>query len=181
VDGAEQATPESPIAPARLGVGWTVQLVPFQRSARTPVAVFPTAVQAEAEVHEMALKPSAVLAEVGAGWMLHFDPFQPSVIVPTGLPEPSNPWPTAVHAKEDVHETPVRKPDCAPAGIGTGWVFQLVPFQRSARGPEGIPPTAVQAEAELHATALNAPPLIEVGVCRMLHFDPLKLSANEKP
>jgi hypothetical protein len=153
VEGAEHDTPESPIAPAGLGAGWTVQLVPFQRSVRTPEAVLPAPVQAEAEVHEMAPRLSPAVAEVGFCWMLHFDPFQRSVIVPTGLPEPSPPWPTAAQAKDDVHETPVRNPDCIPAGVGTGWVFQRVPFQRSARSPAVVPPTAVQAEAEEHETA----------------------------
>jgi hypothetical protein len=105
-------TPASPIPPAGLGIGWTAQLVPFQRSARFFIeAVFPTAVQADAEVHETATRASPVLAEVGAVWALHLVPFQPSVIVPVGLPELSTAMPTAMQALADGHETPVRNPN----------------------------------------------------------------------
>ena len=37
-------------APAGLGACWTLQLVPFHRSARLPALEFPTAVHADGEV-----------------------------------------------------------------------------------------------------------------------------------
>jgi hypothetical protein len=124
VVGVGQDTPERPVSPAGLGVGWTVQLDPFQRSASRPRGFPelskrpPTAVQAEAAAHETAPSWASALVDVGAVWTLHFFPFQPSVIVPTGLPELSVAMPTAMHAEADEHETPVRNPDCAPAGSG---------------------------------------------------------------
>jgi hypothetical protein len=88
-----------------------VQLVPFQRSARSFEAVPPTAVQDETEVHETALKASPALLAVGVGWMRQFVPFQRSAIVPTGLPELSKPAiPTAVQVEAEVHETPPNPP-----------------------------------------------------------------------
>jgi hypothetical protein len=135
--------------------------------------VFPTAVQAVADVHETAPKNDPGLSEVGVGWMLHVVPSHRSTIVPTGLPELSNAPPTAVQAEPEVHETPVKKPNCAPDGLGTGWMLQVVPSQRSARRPEAVFPTAVQAEAEVHETAFkNDPGLAEVGVGWMLHVVP---------
>ena len=47
--------------------------------------------------------------------------------------------------------------DCAPAGLGVGWLLQRVPFQRSAT-VTGVPevltanPTVVHAVAEVQAT-----------------------------
>jgi hypothetical protein len=97
-----------------------VQLVPFNRSARSFVAVPPTAVQAEAEVQETALKASPGLVKVGVCWMCQAWPFQRSAIVPTGLPELSKPAiPTAMQLEAEVHDTPVRNPPCTPAGTGT--------------------------------------------------------------
>jgi len=65
------------------------------------------------------------------------------------------------------------------AGVGVGWMCQLVPFHRSAkvRGPEA--PTAVQAVA-LHATPLKklSWPAESTGVGWMVHFVPFHRSAR---
>jgi hypothetical protein len=57
-DGEEQETPlkKSPVpsVPGGVTADCTVQAVPSHRSASSPVSVFPTAVQAEAAVHETA-------------------------------------------------------------------------------------------------------------------------------
>jgi hypothetical protein len=123
-EGEEQETllKKSPVPSVPDGVtaDCTVHVVPSHRSASSPESVFPTAVQAEAEVHETAFRVYPVLAVVGDGWMLHVAPFHSSATVPSALNELSNEPPTAVHAVADVYETPVRKLICAPAGAGTG-------------------------------------------------------------
>ena len=49
------------------------------------------------------------------------------------------------------------------------WVLQEVPFHRSANAPALEPPTAVQAEDDVHATpARKAPAGLEVGWARQL-------------
>jgi hypothetical protein len=58
-------------------------------------------------------------------------PFHRSASVPTEFPALSVMAPTAVHAEGDVHDTLFRKPP--PAGLGVGWISQLVPFHRSAK------------------------------------------------
>src|ERR1700730_2292988 len=80
------------------------------------------------------------------------------------------PWPpTAVQAVAVLHDTPFRKLLTAPAGLGVGWIFQLLPFQRSAsvtRVPEPLPesPTAVQAVAAVHDTPIRKLPVAPVGL-----------------
>ena len=77
-------------------------------------------------------------------------PFHRSASVPELEP------PTAVHAADDVHATPDKS---APAGLGAGWICQLVPFHRSTsvlRGvPGGVPPTAVHADGDVHDTPFS--------------------------
>jgi hypothetical protein len=46
------------VPPDGLGVGWTLQLVPFQTSASVPDWEAPTAVQADDEVHDTPAKPA---------------------------------------------------------------------------------------------------------------------------
>jgi hypothetical protein len=60
-DAHETPVRTLPWAPRGLGMGWTAQAVPFQRSASITaapvlVAEYPTAVQAEADVHDTAEK-----------------------------------------------------------------------------------------------------------------------------
>jgi hypothetical protein len=59
-EGVEQETPlkksRFPSVPDGVTGDCSVQVAPFHRSASSPVSVFPTAVQAEAEVHETAAK-----------------------------------------------------------------------------------------------------------------------------
>jgi hypothetical protein len=90
------------------------------------------------------------------------------------LPELSRTPPTAVQAVADAHDTPARRLIGAPAGDGTGWMLQLVPFHLSAMTcPALLFPTAVHADADVQETAFkNAPGLPEVGVGWMLHEAP---------
>jgi len=84
--GEVQATLNRPLAaaPARLGVAWTCQAVPFQCSARVTGVLrllieLPTVVQAEADVHDTAFsmvnwKANGGIAGLGVGWMRHLVP-----------------------------------------------------------------------------------------------------------
>src|SRR5215472_3172751 len=111
--------------------------------------------------------------------MLQLVPFHPSARVP------ALETPTAVHAAADVHATLARKPPPC-AGLGVGWMVQRVPSHRSARvlavGVKALePPTAVQADAEVHATPLKtSPPCGGLGVGWMLQRVPSHRSATAR-
>jgi hypothetical protein len=161
-----QATLNRPLAPAPawLGADWIAQLLPFQRSARVTGVLrllieLPTAVQAEAEVHETAFravrwKANGGMRGLGSGWICHRVPSQRSAsgAVSGGLVEYP---PAAVHAEADVHDTAFRKLDCASDGLGEGTMRHAVPSHSSARIPASEPPTAVHPEAEVHDTAFK--------------------------
>ena len=144
-------------SPGRSGVGWMRHRTPFHRSARVPTTAFPklsvrapTAVQDEADVHATVLKKLPGDPVLGVGWMVHFVPFHRSAKV--AGPELDVPFrfPAAVQATTDVQDTEPRKPP--GDGLGVRWMAQLLPFHRSASVPAGPPPTAVQDEADVHAT-----------------------------
>jgi hypothetical protein len=122
-EGEEQETPlkKSPFPSVPDGVmaDCAVQAVPSHRSASSPESVFPTAVQAEAEVHEAAFRVYPVLAVVGDGWMLQVVPFHCSATVPSELKPLAEVAPTAVHAFAEVQDTPNRELIGAP-GTATG-------------------------------------------------------------
>ncbi len=116
---------------------------------------------------------------LGVDWMVHAVPFHCSASVPRVES------PTAMHAVEDVQDTPEKPLDCAPDGFGVDWTAQVVPFHRSASvtpTPELSVklPTAVQLEADEHDTAfknvLCAPG--GSGIDWMLHVVPSHRSAN---
>ena len=116
---------------------------------------------------------------LGVDWMLQAVPFHRSARVPRF----ENP--TAMHAVEDVQDTPERELDCAPDGFGVDCTAQEVPFHRSASitpTPELSVkvPTAVQLEADEHDTAFKnvfcAPG--GSGIDWMLHVVPSHRSAN---
>ena len=84
-----------------------------------------------------------------------------------------------MQATGDVHATVFRNANWAPAGVGVGWMFQLVPFHPSARVPALETPTAVQADADVHATLVRKPPpCAGLGVGWMLQLVPFQLSAR---
>ena len=152
---------KAPCDPDGFGVGLTVHVVPSHCSASvTPpaegLAVVPTAVQAEDEVHDTEVRLGDGPG-LGVDWMLHAVPSHRSASVPRLEP------PTAVHAAEDVHDTPEKPLPCAPAGFGVGCTAQEVPFHRSA-SVSPLPelsrkvPAAVQAEADEHDTAFKNGP-----------------------
>src|SRR5262249_11633996 len=145
-------------APAGLGVGWMVQVEPFRRSARTrPLAVPPTAVQAERDVHDTLIKAPPP-AGLGVGWMrqvwpVHFSARGAMVRVLVVVA------PTAVQAEGEAQATPLRELDAAPGGFGAAWVCQKAPDDRSTRtaGDWLVVeyPTAVQAAAEVQARPIR--------------------------
>ena len=109
-----------------------VQVVPFHRSARTrPLAVPPTAVQAEREVHDTLFRAPPP-AGVGMGWTRQVWPFHCSASAAV-LRDLLVVAPTAVQAECAVQATPLRELDAAPAGLGAVWVRHVVPADRSIR------------------------------------------------
>jgi hypothetical protein len=166
-DVHETPVKKSPWVPGGVGVDWTVHVVPSHRSASSsPEAVPPTAVHALGEVHETAFRAPG-LAEVGVGWMRQAVPSHRSVIVPTGLPEPSKAKPTvptAMHAEGDVHATPFRPLGAVPAGLGVGVMRHAVPSHRSARVPPVDCPTDMHDEGDLQATPLSWAPRAPSGL-----------------
>jgi len=67
--------------------------------------------------------------------------------------------PTAVQAERDVQDTPLRKLDAAPGGLGAAWVRHVLPSDRSTRtaGDSLVLeyPTAVQSAAEVQARPIR--------------------------
>jgi hypothetical protein len=145
-------------APAGLGVGWMVQVVPFHRSARVlPLAVPPTAVQAEREAHDT-LFSAPPPAGVGVGWIRQVVPFHRSARVAM-VRDLLVVAPTATHAERAVQATLFRLLDAAPGGFGAACVRQKAPADRSTRTPGDWLvleyPTAVQAAARVHDTPIR--------------------------
>ncbi|HEX9413771.1 MAG TPA: hypothetical protein VF916_09745 [Ktedonobacterales bacterium] len=63
-----------------------------------------------------------------------------------------------MQADDDVHDTLLRKANCAPLGVGVAWMLQLAPFHRSASVPALDTPTAAQADDDVHDTLVRKPP-----------------------
>src|SRR5215469_17582458 len=63
-----------------------------------------------------------------------------------------------MQADAEAQATVFRKVNCAPAGLGVGWMLQLVPFHRSARLPALEFPAAMHADADVQATPFSSPP-----------------------
>src|SRR5690349_8864578 len=174
-EGPVQDTParDANWTPGGLGVGWMRQVAPFHRSARVctiPAAecCSPMAVQAEGEVQDTPFRKLwTAFAGLGVGRMVHLFPFHRSAKDRTGpdWDEVVEYAPAAMQAEGDVQDTASRKLCTAPAGLGVDWMVQVVPFHRSARTrPLAVPPTAVQAEREVHDTLFRAPPPAGVGM-----------------
>jgi hypothetical protein len=175
----------------RVGVGRTRQRVPFHRSARYPpmvllgLAVPPTAMQDLGEVQDTPRRPlAAAPTRLGVDWMAHWVPFQCSARV-SGVLRLLMELPTAVQADADVQATPLRKENCAPAGLGVALIDQRVPFQRSARGVDAswlltACPTAVHAGGDEQDTLTSALSLARrgLGMAWMAHLLPSHCSAR---
>src|SRR5436853_69670 len=90
-----------------LGVDWIVQLVPSQRSASS------VAPKLGAKNSPTAVQAVAALHDTASNWV----PVLPAVAA--------------------VQDTLAKLLRVAPAGSGTAWIAQLVPFQRSTRACPG--------------------------------------------
>jgi hypothetical protein len=103
VEAVLHETPVKPLAVVSggLGVGWIVQLVPSQRSAKvTPLLAekpseSPTAVQALGDVHDTLLRSTVACGTLAVDWIVQLVPSHTSAKAP----------PTATHAEAVLHET----------------------------------------------------------------------------
>src|SRR5262249_58301921 len=95
-------------------------------------------------------------AAPGSRWVVQRSPFHISASATE--PDLVKYWPTAKQRSAEGHDTADSSlPRRAPAGLGTGWVRQPVPSQRSASGSSRWPlsknwPTAVQARRDRQET-----------------------------
>src|SRR6266487_3594503 len=113
--------------------------------------------------------------------MLQLVPFHPSARVPAFEA------PTAVQPEDVGQATLARKPPPC-AGLGAGWMLQLVPSHRSARGWDSparvmLAPTAVHADGAVQETPdreLTAAPR-GLGVGWMCHVLPFHRWARVTP
>jgi hypothetical protein len=87
--------------------------------------------------------------------------------------------PTTVHAVGAVHDTPLISSDRDPAGaVGTLWIVQLAPSQRSANGPLESDPTAMQALPDEHDTPFSWLTALGLGVVWIVQLTPSQRSAS---
>jgi hypothetical protein len=177
---AQDTVLKPPPPPAGLADGTMRHVTPSQRSARVLLLgmggpVFPTVRHADGPVQATPPREAPwAPGGFGVGWMCHTLPFQRSASV-LASPELSTENPVVVHADGDVQDTEPMMTPCAPAGVGTGRIFQVVPFQASASGdglgvlsPEA--PVAMQNAPVGHDTPPRplpgAPPGLGVGWTR---------------
>jgi hypothetical protein len=85
--------------------------------------------------------------------------------------------PAAMQNEVEVHEMPPRPLECPPAGVGTPWIFHLVPFQRSARTPKRDWPTAKHSVSDAQDTAFKETPGT-VGIRSVCHLVPFQCCAT---
>ena len=83
-----------------------------------------------------------------------------------------------MQAEADAQATVFKKVNCAPTGLGAGWIFQLVPFHRAARLPALEFPTAVHADADVQDTPFRLAPWDSLGVGWIRHRVPFQCSAT---
>jgi hypothetical protein len=153
--------------------------------------VLPTAMQADADVHDTPPSAAPPCGRLGVAWMVHLVPSQRSARV-VASPELFTDIPVVVHADGDVQDTDPMKTACAPAGAGIGRILQDLPFQRSASGiglgvlkPE--PPAAMQNDCVGHDTPPKLTPGAPVGlgvgwICHRVPFHrSAKVLALETP
>jgi hypothetical protein len=126
--------------PAGLRARWTVQFMPFQRSASVPAAN-PTAVQAVTDVQDtLARWPDRLTRRLRVGRIAHLVPFQRSASVTPTPPGPAE-VPTAMHRLADEQDTPASELVTDRAGSRVDRMAHLVPFQRSASASPALWPS----------------------------------------
>lgn len=167
---------------------WTRHLVPFHRSARVPLLVCPTAVQAEGMVQDTSSRNvNAAPARRGVPWIRHLVPFHRSARL-SCAPDRLTENPTAAQDDADRQATAIGIACREPAGAGIGSRRHLVPFHRSANGSCRPPlvtklPTAVHDRDAEHDTPLSALTRAPagLGVRWMAHLVPFHRSASVTP
>lgn len=182
--------PYSPIqagCSVSVGASWTLQLVPFQRSASAcPVLlVYPKASHTVADEQEtLESLPDPASAGRGGSWTVQLVPFQLSASG-TALPALLVNVPVAMHTVEDAQDTLASDEPLALVGAGGSCTLQLVPFQLSTSGtvtPEAFTklPAALHDVEDTHEIAsrddLVAP--VGAGGCCTLQLVPFQLSAS---
>ena len=85
--------------------------------------------------------------------------------------------PTAVQDLGEAHDTPSSWLLVASAGLGIGWIAQLVPFHRSVIVAPALDPRAVHAIVDAHDTPTSAPS-VGLGVRWIAQRVPFHRSAN---
>ena len=159
--GDGQATPRryAAVAGAGFRVRWIVHARPFQRAASVvAVAVLvvnePTAMQTFADGQATLENEADIpLADLGVDWIAHLAPFHRSanrVPRPPRVVEP----PTAMQTVRDGQDTLERNVDCAPPGLGVGWIVQ----------PEAVAAAALSSDSANVAdpTTVTTPSRIRV-------------------
>ena len=110
-------------------MGWSLHLVPFQRSARTPESDWPTAKHAEIDGHDTAFRETPGTA--GIRWSCHLVPFQRCATADV-IPRVGPAVPTAKQLEVDGQATLFSCVSAAPTGFGVPWSRHLAPFHRCA-------------------------------------------------
>ena len=147
---------ETPFSEPVDPVVWTVQVVPFQPSARVPAVPEPAAVQAEAEVQDTEFSELfAELGRFGLVWIVQDEPFQRSTSVDCAPLVTLAP--TAVQADDDVQDTSLSVLLVAPARFALVWIDQDEPFHTSTSVLFPDRPAATQALADTHDRPLSEP------------------------
>jgi hypothetical protein len=171
-------------------VSWIDHPAPFHISAKGSsfaelFAKCPTAVHKIDDVHDTPLS-WLDLASFGAGgsWTDHAVPFHLSAkgtVFPELLPK----YPTAVHKRDDVHDTPCSPLNSASFGSGGSWIDHSVPFHTSAKGSSFAElfakyPAAVHLIDDAHDTLSRWLDLAPVGAggSWIDHSVPFHLSAK---
>src|SRR5215475_9555628 len=123
--------------------------------------------QARGVTHDAPSRNVVLPAAPGSRWIVQRSPFHISASATE--PDLVKYWPTAKQRSADGHDTADSPaPRRAPAGLGTGWVRQPVPSQRSARGSSRSPllknwPTAVQARGDGQETPESPAETVSAG------------------
>jgi hypothetical protein len=143
-------TPKKRPAVRAVGVYWTDQRVPSQRSTSVPsLGLAPTAVQVfeTQDTPYNAVGPWRELRGVGVGWMAQVVPFQRSAKL-ASLPN----VPTAVQAFADVHDTANSWSPKPPRGfilLGVRWMTHPVPADAVAAVAAAVTTTTATPSAAL--------------------------------
>jgi hypothetical protein len=160
------------VAPAGMGVGATLQTVPFQVSVGLPAAT-----QFVAAVHATL---GSTVPKGKVVCRVHVDPSHVSAKLLVGIPNRPIWCPIVMQKEGDAQETPSSTPP--PDGLGADWMVQELPFHASTRGP--LPhPTATQMAEPMQVTPARVDNTAPdgFGVDCSVHEVPFHASARVSP